>query len=86
MIRAVNVKPLDDYLLHVTFSNGETRFFDFKPKLEYPVFVPLKNKSLFANVKLCRGTAVWAYNWGNELVCNDIDIAPERLYWDGIPE
>ena len=86
MIKAVEIEPLDDYRLRVAFSNGEIKLFDFKPKLEYQVFAPLKNKSLFANVKLCRGTAVWTYNWSAENVSNDIDIAPERLYSDGVPE
>jgi hypothetical protein len=86
MIKAVEIEPLEDYRLRVVFSNGETKKFDFKPKLKYPVFEPLKNKALFANVKLCKGTAVWAYDWGVENVTDGIDIAPERLYWDGVPE
>jgi len=62
-IKINEITPLDDYHLRVAFTNGEIRIFDFKPKLEYPVFSPLKNKSLFAAVKLAHGTAYWQYDW-----------------------
>jgi hypothetical protein len=83
MIKAVKIEPLNDYCLRVSFSNGEIKIFDFKPKLEKPVFTPLKDKSLFEKVRLRHGTAVWDYDWGVKNVANDIDIAPERLYSDG---
>ena len=86
MIKAMKVEPLNDYRLRVWFSNGEVKIFDFKPKLEFPAFAPLKNKSFFASVKTRKGTAFWSYNWGNKNFANDIDIAPERLYSDGVPE
>ena len=41
-IHPVAVKPLHDYILSVTFSNGEHRHFDVKPYLEMPFFAPLK--------------------------------------------
>jgi len=86
LIKVNEITPLDDYCLRVSFSNGEIRIFDFKPELEYPVFRPLENKSLFASVKLAHGTAYWQYDWKKEHVANDIDIAPENLYWYGVPE
>jgi len=85
-IQINEITPLDDYRLRVAFSNGEVRIFDFKPKLEFPVFRPLKNQALFASVKLCHGTAYWPYDWKKEHVANDIDIAPENLYWYGVLE
>ena len=30
----ISVKPLNDYSLHPTFENGETKRFDMKPYLE----------------------------------------------------
>ena len=33
----------DDYTLTLTFSTGETRDFDLKPYLGYPVFEPLQD-------------------------------------------
>ncbi|WP_366935794.1 DUF2442 domain-containing protein, partial [uncultured Selenomonas sp.] len=33
-IRPIAVKPLNDYILSVMFSNGEHRYFDVKPYLE----------------------------------------------------
>ena len=33
--RAINVKPLNDYKLLITFNNNETKIFDVKPYLKY---------------------------------------------------
>ena len=85
-IKITAITPLDDYRLRVSFSNGEIRIFDFKPDLEFPAFRPLKHKPLFASVTLCHGTAYWPYDRKKENIANDIDIAPETLYWDGVPE
>lgn len=45
MIRVVEVKPLDDYKLLVTFNNGERKVFNMKDKLEQKIFSPLKKTS-----------------------------------------
>jgi hypothetical protein len=74
-IKAVNVKPLENYCLLVLFSNGETKVFDVNPYLEYKMFSPLKDKSLFFEAKTEGHTVVW----------NDaIDIDPRTLYWQGV--
>lgn len=52
------------------------KFFDFKPVLDDPVFIPLKDKTLYEQVYVVYGVAIW-----ND---DDIDIAPEKLYADGI--
>ena len=76
-IKAVGVEPLNNYLLRVFFSNGEVKIFDVKPYLELKVFAPVKDKSFFAKVKTEFNTVVW----------NDrIDIDPEELYWDSVPD
>ena len=84
LIKAVKVEPLEDYRLRVCFSNKCVKVFDFKPYLDYQIFTPLKNKDFFSSVKTNYGTAFWAYDWGIENVANDIDIAPESLYWEGV--
>jgi hypothetical protein len=37
------VKPVKDYLLHLTFENGEKRQFDMKPYLNTGIFKELKD-------------------------------------------
>lgn len=76
MLKIKSVRPLGDYRLWVCFSTDETKIFDFKPLLGDPVFIPLKDKAVFEQVYVDYGVAVW--NDG------DIDIAPEKLYADGI--
>ncbi|GBU20259.1 hypothetical protein R80B4_00135 [Fibrobacteres bacterium R8-0-B4] len=72
----VEVRPMSDYRLWLRFTTGEEKVFDVKPKLGFPVFEALKDKELFDGVYVDFGTAVW--NGG------EIDIAPERLYRDGV--
>ena len=42
--RAIDVKPLDNYMLLVKFNNGEEKIFDVKPYLTHKAFLELKNK------------------------------------------
>ncbi|MEE3334242.1 MAG: hypothetical protein VZR54_08240 [Ruminococcus sp.] len=44
--------------------------------LNFPAFVPLKDVELFNGVYIDYGVTVWQNG--------DIDIAPERLYNDGV--
>ncbi|MGZ8216895.1 DUF2442 domain-containing protein [Methylomagnum sp.] len=66
-----------DYSLILTFQGGERRRFDMAPYLNYPVFQPLRNPAFFSLAKVDYGTATWP---------GDIDIAPETLYLESIPE
>lgn len=70
-----SIRPTDDYELIILFTNGETRRFDFKPLLDVPCYQPLKNLELFRRVYIECGTAAWN---------DDIDIAPETLYENGV--
>lgn len=75
MLHVISVEPRENYNLLVTFDTGETKLCDFSPLLNQPVFEPLKNKAFFNTVKVGFGTAVWG---------EDIDIAPEYLYENGV--
>jgi Protein of unknown function (DUF2442). len=75
-IKIISVRPMNDYKLWVRFSTGEEKEFNFKPLLDYPCYMPLKDELLFKDVYIDYGVTVW--NDG------DIDIAPEQLYNDGV--
>ena len=60
-------------LLRLSFNNGVQKTVDVSPLLWGPVFEPLRDPSVFAQVKLdpvC-GTVVWP---------NGADLAPEALH------
>ena len=65
------VKPQDNYILILTFENGERRQFDMKPYLDLGIFQELKDLRLFKTVK----TSFDSIEWDNEA-----DIDPEVLY------
>ena len=65
------VKPLENYILLLTFENGEKRKFDMSPYLDLEIFQELKDKEMFKTVKTNFDTIEWA---------NEADIDPEILY------
>ena len=69
------VSPLDNYLLLLTFINGEKRQFDMKPYLDIGIFKELKDQRLFRTVK----TNFDSIEWDNEA-----DFDPEILYQNSI--
>lgn len=66
-----DVKPQDNYLLLLTFENGEKRQFDMKPYLEFGIFKELKDLNLFKTVRKSFDSIEWE---------NEADIDPEILY------
>ena len=70
------VVPLKEYKILLTFEKGTQKIFDMKPYLEYSMYKPLKDVSLFNAVSTNGQTAVWN---------DDIDIAPETLYEKSVP-
>ncbi len=64
---------LSDYRLHVRYAHGLEADVDLQDLLDHPFYAPLRDKKLFAHVKVdeeCR-ILIWP---------NDIDMAPEILY------
>ena len=70
------VVPGENYLLMLTFENGEKREFDMKPYLEKGIFKELKDKKLFNSVRLSFDTIEWD---------NEADIDPEVLFQNSKP-
>ena len=70
-IEVTGVKTLDDMMMLITFSNGETRLFD-ATKLEGPAFEPLKDTEVFRTAGVDHGVITWQDG--------EIDCAPEYMY------
>lgn len=66
------VKPLDDWMMIITFTSGEKRLYDATQLLAYPAFQPLKDEKVFRSAKVANGAVVW--------LDGEIDIAPETMY------
>ena len=72
IIEVVSVKPMENYLSQVTFSDNAVKTYDVKPLLDKGVFKKLKNIFVFKKAYVDYGTVVWENG--------EIDIAPETLY------
>lgn len=72
----VEVKPIEDYKLIITFDNKECRIFDVAPYLDDEFFAPLSNPSVFNSARVNPITVEWD---------NGIDICPDELYYNSVP-
>lgn len=70
-LEVMNVKPLDDMMMLITFSSGETRLFD-ATILKGPVYEALRDEKVFKNPVVEYGVVTW-----NDGV---IDCSPEYMY------
>ncbi len=70
------VEPRENYLLALTFADGERKLFDMKPYLDLGVFRELRDINVFKTVRVCFGSVAWA---------NEADFDPEALYDGGLP-
>ena len=69
--RVIDVKPENDFVLLITFTNGEKKRFDVKPYLGIGIFKELRDRSMFNSVKPFLGSIQWA---------NGVDLCPDTLY------
>jgi hypothetical protein len=76
VIKIINIQALDNYQLRAQFSTGEIKLFDSSYLLDFPVFIPLKDKAVFAKVHLSHGAPCW--------LDGAVDIAPETVYEKGV--
>jgi hypothetical protein len=70
-IRVASVKPLDDMIMLITFTTGETRLFD-ATVLNGVAFEPLKDEAVFKAAVVDHGVVTW--------MDGEIDCAPEFMY------
>lgn len=69
--KAIEVKPLPDYMLEIEFEDGKKGIFDVKPYLEFVQFKDLRNIELFNTVKISGLSISWD---------NGVDVCPDELY------
>lgn len=73
ILHVTGVEYLKDYQLKLTFNNGDQGVADLSQQLWGTMFEPLKDKTLFCQVKIDPelDTVVWG---------NGADLAPEFLH------
>ncbi len=74
--KAIDVKPLSDYRLFVTFDNGENRIYDVKPLIYGEWFEQLLDPEIFKTVHVAGLSVAW---------CGEQDICPDDLYYSSVP-
>ena len=77
MNKIINVKPMADYKLLLTFSNNEKRLYDMKPYLDTEAYLELKDINFFNKAHIVLDHTV---GWND-----DIDICPDSAYQDSVP-
>jgi len=73
--RVKNVKPEENYTLHLWFANGEEGILDMKPYLDKGIFRDLRDLSVFNSVRPFIGTIQWS---------NEADLCPDTVYLDSV--
>jgi hypothetical protein len=73
-LHIIEAKYISDYKIEVLFNNGRKGVADLSRVLKGKIFEPLKEKTLFAQLKIDREleTLVWP---------NGADLAPEFIYY-----
>jgi hypothetical protein len=74
----IMARPLADYKLLLRFSTGEKKIFDMAPLLQWPCYSRLRDKANFDSVYVDGGIPTW--------FDGEIDIAPETVYTDSVPQ
>ena len=69
--RVISVISENNYIVNLTFTNGEKGVFDVKPYLQMGIFNELKDENYFKTVKPFLGSIQWP---------NGQDFCPDTLY------
>jgi hypothetical protein len=77
LVRIREAKPLCNYLVQLTLTDGRVIERDLGPMLEGPVFAQIRNDQMrFMELHVEGGTLVWP---------NGADLCPDLLIWGGLP-
>ncbi|MFQ7290964.1 MAG: DUF2442 domain-containing protein [Monoglobales bacterium] len=69
--KVIDVKPVEDYNVIITYETGEKKKFDVTPYIKGNWFGELKDIEIFKAVRPCGSTIEWR---------NGQDIAPHELF------
>ena len=74
ILHITNAKYLKDYQVEVEFNDGRKGVADLSSVLQGPVFEPLKDQAIFAQLRVdpVLETIIWP---------NGVDLAPESVYY-----
>lgn len=70
-LKVVNARATNDWMMLVTFSNGETRVFDGTNLFGKPVYEPLRDQTVFDDFAIDHAILTWD---------SSIDIDTNNLY------
>ena len=77
LVRVKEAKPLDDYRVQLTLTDGRVVERDLGPLLVGPVFDEIRrNTARFREMHVEGGTLVWP---------GGADLCPDVLIWGGLP-
>lgn len=76
------VVPRENYLLDITFSNGESGILDMKPYLDFGVFSRIKDYQSFEKVSVIFDTVEWES--GADLDPAFVYDKCRKMYADGL--
>lgn len=77
MMKIIDVKPMENMTMILTFSSGEKRLYDAAALLKYPIFEALKDKEVFSHPVLDHGVVTWKNG--------ELDLSPESMYENSYP-
>ena len=78
-LHVTDAKYIGEYRIEVVFSNGRHGIADLSSALRGPVFEPLKDTSLFAQMRVDKELETIAWP-------NGADLAPEYLYFQAFKD
>ena len=77
LVRIREAKPLDNFRVLLTLTDGRLVERDLEPMLVGPVFAEIRNDGLrFREMRVEGGTLVWP---------GGADLCPDVLIWGGLP-
>jgi hypothetical protein len=77
LVRIREAKPLNDYRVLLTLTDGRVVERDLEPMLVGPVFAEIRNNGLrFREMRVEGGTLVWP---------TGADLCPDVIIWGGLP-
>ena len=77
LVRIREAKPLSDYRVQLTLTDGRVVERDLGPMLVGPIFSEIRNNEMrFMELRVEGGTLVWP---------TGADLCPDVLIWGGLP-